>query len=94
MEQVLQRLGAGFHPQALFDMDRLLREYGRAENLAHQSRVISEGALDQRASVLHMLQVEQRFDRMLGYPAQLRPIFEEITVPLARFRAAPGPGGC
>ncbi|MFD6743243.1 hypothetical protein ACWHA6_38210 [Streptomyces anthocyanicus] len=88
VEQVLQRLGADFHPQALFDMDRLLREYGRAENLAHQSRVISEGALDQRASVLHMLQLEQRFDRMLGYPAQLRPIFEEITVPLANLSRA------
>ena len=83
MEQVLQRLGADVHPQVLFDMDRLLREYARAENLAHQAKVLSEGAMDQQTSVLHMLQLEQRFDRMQGYPAQLRPIFEEITTPLA-----------
>lgn len=82
-EQVLQRLGADIHPQVLFDMDRLLREYGRAENLAHQAKVLSEGAVDQQTSVLHMLQLEQRFDRMQGYPAQLRPIFKDITAPLA-----------
>ncbi|MER7050278.1 hypothetical protein [Streptomyces jumonjinensis] len=82
-EQVLQRLGAVFHPQALFDLDRLLREYARSENLVHQARVLREGAADRQASVLHMLQMEQRFDRMQGYPAQLRPIFEEIVVPLA-----------
>ncbi|MFB8215708.1 hypothetical protein [Streptomyces anulatus] len=82
-DQVIQRLGADYHPQALFDMDRLLREYARAENLSHQAKVLREGAADKQMSVLHMLQMEQRFDRMQGYPAQLRPIFEEITAPLA-----------
>ncbi|MFG2267307.1 hypothetical protein [Streptomyces sp. NPDC048720] len=90
-DQVLQRLGADFHPQALFDLDRLLREYARAESLAHQAKVLGEGAADKQASVLHMLQMEQRFDRMQGYPAQLRPIFEEITAALVdESRAALG----
>ncbi|MGW8775909.1 hypothetical protein [Streptomyces sp. NPDC055794] len=82
-DQVLQRLGTDFHPQALFDLDRLLREFARAESLAHQAKVLREGAADKQKSVLHMLQLEQRFDRMQGYPPQLRRIFEEITTPLA-----------
>jgi hypothetical protein len=83
VELVLERNGAGYHPQRLYDLDRLLREYGTAANLAHQAKVIRDGATGTLDSVRHLLELENLFDRMLGYPAQLRPIFEAIVAPLA-----------
>ncbi|MGW5265705.1 hypothetical protein ACWEQG_32425 [Microbispora sp. NPDC004025] len=83
VEQVLDRLGAGWDPRTLYKLDRLLREYGTAESLVYQGQVLREGAANSIDSVLHLLQFEHRFDRMLGYPAQLRPIFEAITEPLS-----------
>ncbi|MCX4538434.1 hypothetical protein OHA79_50910 (plasmid) [Streptomyces sp. NBC_00841] len=82
-EDVLAQLGTEYHPQVLYDVDSLLREYGKAESLAYRARMLREGTADQQTNVLHMLQLERRFDRMQGYPAQLRPIFDGITAPLA-----------
>ncbi|WP_328891707.1 hypothetical protein [Streptomyces sp. NBC_00316] len=82
-DDVLARLGTDYHPQALFDVDSLLREYGKAESLAYQAKMLRDGTADRQTNVLHMLQLERRFDRMQGYPAHLRPIIEGITAPLA-----------
>jgi hypothetical protein len=82
-QDILDRLGREFHPGVLYDLDRLLREYGTAENLTHQGRVLREGGQDSLTRARHLLEFEHRFDRMLGYPAQLRPIFEAIVEPLA-----------
>jgi len=91
VELVLERYGADYHPQRLYDLDRLLREYGTAANLAHQAKVIRHGATGTLDSVRHLLELENLFDRMLGYPAQLRPIFEAVVAPLAdQTRAALG----
>jgi hypothetical protein len=83
VELVLNRYGADYHPQALYDLDRLLREYGTAANLVHQAKVMREGAAGTLDSVRHLLEWESLFDRMLGYPTQLRPIFDAVTAPLA-----------
>lgn len=83
MDHVLAQLGANYHPQVLYDLNRLLREHAIAENLVHGGQVLREGAGEALDSVRHLLQFEQRFDRMLGYPSQLRPIFDAIVGPLA-----------
>jgi hypothetical protein len=91
VELVLDRYGADYHPQALYDLDGLLREYGAAAHLVHQAKAMREGATSTLDSVRHLLEWESQFDRMLGYPTQLRPIFDAITAPLAgQTRAALG----
>jgi hypothetical protein len=82
-QNVLDRLGVEFHPQALYDLERQLRDYGNAERLTHQGKVLREGGKDSLTRARHLLEFEHRFDRMLGYPAQLRPIFHAIVDPLA-----------
>ncbi|MFC3384407.1 hypothetical protein [Couchioplanes azureus] len=81
-DDVVDRLGVEVHPSTLFELERLLRAYGNAENLAHQARVVREGGLDSLTRARHLLEFERRFDRMMGYPAQLRPIFSAIVDPL------------
>jgi hypothetical protein len=83
VELVLGRYGADYHPQALYDLDGLLREYGAAANLVQQAKAMRQGATGTLDSVRHLLEWESQFDRMLGYPTQLRPVFEAVTVPLA-----------
>jgi hypothetical protein len=62
VELVLARYGADYHPQALYDLDRLLREYGAAANLIHQAKVMREGAAGALGSVRHMLEWESLFN--------------------------------
>lgn len=83
VDDVVARLGADYHPQALYDLDRLLREYAMAANQVHEAKALRIGPRDSLTSVRNLLEFEQRFDRMLGYPEQLRPIFKAIVEPLA-----------
>jgi hypothetical protein len=83
VEEVLDRLGTDNNPQGLYSLDGLLREYGLAENIAHQGAALGEGGAEALTRVRHLLQFEHRFDRMLGYPAQLRPIFDAVAAPIA-----------
>ncbi|MFC3898034.1 hypothetical protein ACFOWZ_41760 [Lentzea rhizosphaerae] len=83
VDDVLSRLGADYHPQVLYDLDRLLREYAIAENRVHEAKALRVGPRDSLTSARNLLEFEQRFDRMLGYPEQLRPIFKAIVEPLA-----------
>ncbi|MFF0291883.1 hypothetical protein, partial [Streptomyces sp. NPDC005262] len=57
-DDVLARLGTDRHPQALFDVDSLLRKYGKAESLAYQAKMLRDGTADRQTNVLHMLQLE------------------------------------
>ncbi|MGW6930752.1 hypothetical protein ACWGE0_11860 [Lentzea sp. NPDC054927] len=54
-----------------------------AENQVHEAKALRIGSLDSLTSARNLLEFEQRFDRMLGYPEQLRPIFDAIVEPLA-----------
>lgn len=83
VDDVLSRLGTDYHPQVLYDLDRLLREYAIAENRVHEAKALRVGPSDSLTSARNLLEFEQRFDRMLGYPEQLRPIFKAIVEPLA-----------
>ncbi|WP_279578868.1 hypothetical protein [Fodinicola feengrottensis] len=90
-DEVVARLGSDDSPQSLYEMDNLLREYAIAERRVGDGQVLLKGASDSQAGTRHLLDFEQRFDRMLGYPAQLRPIFTSITDPLEdKSRAALG----
>jgi hypothetical protein len=83
-DHVVDRLGAEIRPRTLLELESLLRAYGNAENLAHQYRVAREGGLDPLIRARHLLEFERRFDRMIGYPEQLRPIFKSIVDPLEK----------
>ncbi|MEU8392231.1 hypothetical protein [Micromonospora sp. NPDC048843] len=82
-QDVLDRLGTEFRPWTLYELEGLLREYGKAENFLQQGRMIREGGRDSLTRVRHLLEFEHRFDRMMGYPAQLRQIFHAVVDPLA-----------
>ena len=51
----------------------MLRQYAQAANPAQQRQTLAEGGPDSLTRTRHLIEFEQRFDRMLGYPAQLRP---------------------
>jgi len=86
VEQVLIRLGADDDPQAFYDLHAALRDYALAEHtlgLDRLDRALIEGATNTLASAQRQLEFEHRFDRMFGFPAQLRPIFDAIVEPIA-----------
>ncbi|GHE80778.1 hypothetical protein GCM10017786_08740 [Amycolatopsis deserti] len=79
VEQVLARLGAEPDLQSLWTLDALLREYAIAQMRIGERKLVQEGASDQLDRARHLLEFENQFDRMLGYPAQLRVIYTSIT---------------
>jgi hypothetical protein len=83
VEFVSERIGAKYHPQVLFDLDALLREYGTAEYLAQFGRRIREEATDRLAVIQSHLEFEYRFDRMQGYQTHLRAILDAVLRPLS-----------
>ncbi|MEV8441907.1 hypothetical protein AB0425_31395 [Actinosynnema sp. NPDC051121] len=82
-DEVISRIGTDASPHVLYEMDSLLRNYAVAENQVQMGRVMREGSRDSQTSTRHQLEFENQFDRMLGYPAQIRPIFKAIVEPLA-----------
>jgi hypothetical protein len=84
--QVLTRLGTDDDPQAFYDLHAALRDYALAEHvlgLGGLDRALIEGSANALASAQRQLEFEHRFDRMFGFPAQLRRIFDAIVEPIA-----------
>ncbi|WP_027930126.1 NERD domain-containing protein [Amycolatopsis thermoflava] len=79
VEQVLARHGAEPDLQSLWTLDALLREYAIAQMRIGEGKLVQEGASNQLDRARHLLEFENQFDRMLGYPAQLRVIYTSIT---------------
>ncbi|NMO54546.1 hypothetical protein HH310_25605, partial [Actinoplanes sp. TBRC 11911] len=80
---VLDRLGRDFAPKLLYLVAGLLREYGTAEHQLQQSRIIMDHQEDSLTRARRFLEFEHRFDRMTGYPVQLRQIFNAVVGSLA-----------
>jgi hypothetical protein len=86
VEQVLTRLGTDDDPQAFYNLHAAVRDYALAEHavgLGGLDRALIEGSTNALASAQRQLEFEHRFDRMFGFPTQLRPIFDAIIEPIA-----------
>lgn len=79
VEEVLSRLGTEYDLQALWTLESLLRDYAIAQRRIGEGKLVQEGPGDQLNRTRHLLEFENQFDRMLGYPTQLRPIYTSIT---------------
>ncbi|GLW90156.1 nuclease-related domain-containing protein [Actinokineospora globicatena] len=83
VDDVLSRLGQDDHPQTLYTMEALLREYGVGQRRISDAEALRPGERSQLARAVRLLEAENLFDRMNGYPAQLETIFTTIVAPLA-----------
>jgi hypothetical protein len=80
---VLSRLGNNDHPQVLYSMESQLRQYGVAQRQLNDIEALRPGERSPLSSAVRALEMENLFDRMNGYPAQLEPIFTAVVAPLA-----------
>lgn len=81
-DEITVRLGRDFHPQMLFDADRLLRDLAQAEHRLFVARQLRQSGDSHLEAARFMLGLERRYDRMQGYVQHLERIYAHILQPL------------